>query len=116
MPISAGVSKDSNVRTNRISSTEPAVGMSKRKVTRRNVCQVLAPDIIADSSREGSMDLNAATISRKARGTCPTECTQIIPGKENTLNGGDLRPNRFVSRSEERRVGKECRSRWATTD
>ena len=99
MPINAGASKDSSVRTNRISKTEPAVGISRRKVTRLNVCQVLAPDIIADSSREGSMDLNAATISRKARGTCPTECTQIIPGKENTLNGGDWRPNRFVSQT-----------------
>src|SRR5688500_14556099 len=99
MPISAGVSKDSKVRTNKINSTEPAVGINNRSVTRRKVCQVLAPDIIADSSKEGSMDLNAATISRNARGTWPTEWTQIIPGKENTLNGGDWRPNKLISQT-----------------
>ncbi len=99
MPISAGVSKDSKVRTNRMSITEPAVGISKRRVTRLKVCQVFAPDIIADSSKEGSMDLNAATISRNAKGTWPTEWTQIMPGKENTLNGGDLRPNKFISQT-----------------
>jgi hypothetical protein len=73
MPINAGVSKDSKVRTNKMSSTEPAVGISKRKVTRLKVCQVLAPDIIADSSRDGSMDLKAAVIMRNANGTWPTE-------------------------------------------
>src|SRR2546430_13309989 len=88
----AGVSKDSNVRTKRISSTEPAVGINNRNVTRRKVCQVLPPDIIADSSRDGSIDLKAATIMRKANGTCPTECTQIIPGKEKTLKGADSKP------------------------
>src|SRR6266508_2316716 len=99
MPINAGVSNDSRVRTKRINSTDPAVGISKRSVMRLNVCQVRAPDIIADSSKEGSIDLNAATMRRNARGTCPTEWTQIIPGKENTLNGGDFRPNRFVSQT-----------------
>ena len=73
MPISAGVSKDSNVRTKRIRSTDAEVGMSKRSVIRRRVCGVLAPDIMADSSSAGSIDLNAATIMRKASGTCPTE-------------------------------------------
>src|SRR5215203_4542918 len=99
MPINAGVSNDSNVRTNRISSTEPAVGINNRNVTRRNVCQVLAPDIIADSSKEGSMDLNAATINKNANGTCPTECTQIMPGNEKTLNGGDCRPNKLINQT-----------------
>src|ERR1051325_5060972 len=99
MPISAGASKDSNVRTNRINSTEPAVGINKRKVMRLKVCQVPAPDIIADSSREGSIDLNAATISRNASGTCPTECTQIMPGNEKTLNGADLRPNKLCNQT-----------------
>src|SRR5258706_13205260 len=99
MPISAGVSKDSSVRTNKISSTDPAVGKSKRSVTRRKVCQVLAPDIIADSSSDGSIDLNAATIIRNANGTCPTECTQIMPGSENTLNGADCKPNRLISQT-----------------
>jgi hypothetical protein len=97
MPMSAGVSKDSKVRTNRMSITEATVGISKRKVTRLKVCQVLAPDIIADSSKDGSMDLNAATMSKNAKGTWPTEWTQIIPGRENTLNGADSRPNRVIN-------------------
>ena len=87
------------MRTNRISITEPAVGISSLNVTRLNVCQVLAPDIIADSSKEGSIDLNAATINKKANGTCPTEWTQIMPGKEKTLNGADCRPNKFISQT-----------------
>src|ERR1044071_10415398 len=95
MPIRAGVSNDSSVRTNKIKSTDAVVGISKRSVMRLNVCHVPAPDIIADSSREGSIDLNAATINRNASGTCPTECTQIMPGNEKTLNGADLRPNKL---------------------
>src|SRR5215510_11017564 len=97
MPISAGVSKDSRVRTNKINSTDATVGISKRNVTRRKVFQVLAPDIIADSSSDGSMDLKAATIKRNASGTCPTEWTQIIPGSEKTLNGGDCRPKKYFN-------------------
>src|SRR6266850_1274229 len=99
MPISAGVSKDSKVRTNKMSSTDPAVGINKRKVIRLKVCHVPAPDIIADSSKDGSIDLKAATIIRKAKGTCPTECTQIMPGREKTLNGGDFTPNRLMSQT-----------------
>src|SRR5215204_5296903 len=99
MPIRAGVSNDSRVRTNKMSSTEPAVGISNRNVTRLKVCQVLAPDIIADSSNDGSMDLNAAVIIKKASGTCPTEWTQIMPGKEKTLNGGDRRPNSCINQT-----------------
>src|SRR5262245_17094392 len=92
----AGVSKDSRVRTNRINSTDAEVGISKRSVTLRRVCNVFAPDIIADSSSEGSIDLNAATIMRKSSGTCHTEWTQIIPGSEKTLNGGPLRPKSWI--------------------
>src|SRR6516225_8116174 len=99
MPISAGVSKDSRVRTKRISRTDPAAGTSNRNVTRLNVCHAPAPDIIADSSRDGSMDLKAAVIIRKAKGTWPTECTQIIPGREKTLNGGDSRPNKLFNQT-----------------
>ena len=97
--MSAGVSNDSKVRTNRISSTEPQVGISKRNVTRLSVCSVPAPDIMADSSSDGSIDLKAATIMRKASGTCPTEWTQIMPGREKTLNGGDSKPNRAMSQT-----------------
>src|ERR1051325_9412437 len=89
--MSPGVSNDSSVRTNRISNTEAALGNKSRSVTRLNVCQVFAPDISADSSSDGSIDLNAAAISRNASGTCPTELTQIIPGSEKTLNGADSR-------------------------
>src|SRR3989338_9717846 len=97
MPIRAGVSKDSKVRTKRISRTEAEVGISKRSVTRCRVCKVSAPDIMADSSSEGSIDLNAATIMRKASGACPTEWAQIIPGREKMLNGADSNPNRDIN-------------------
>src|SRR6266508_1525125 len=99
IPINAGVSNDSSVRTKRIRTTDAAVGISRRKVMRRKVCKVAAPDIIADSSKEGSMDLNAATMRRNANGTCPTEWTQIMPGRENTLNGGDCKPKRFINQT-----------------
>src|SRR5262252_8992905 len=97
IPIKAGVSKDSRVRTNKMSSTEPAAGVKSRNVTRRKVCQVFAPDIIADSSNEGSIDLKAAAIIRNASGTWPTACTQIIPGREKTLNGADCNLKRDLS-------------------
>src|SRR5262249_24405712 len=99
MPIKAGVSKDSRVRTNKISSTEPAVGINRRSVTRLKVCQVLAPDIIADSSKDRSMVLKAAVIMRNVKGTWPTECTQIIPGSEKTLNGAESKPKRVFSQT-----------------
>src|ERR1044071_1516251 len=99
MPIRAGVSNDSSVRTNKIKSTDAVVGISKRSVMRLNVCHVPAPDIIADSSREGSIDLKAATINRKAIGTWPTACTQIMPGSEKTLNGGDFKPKSCISQT-----------------
>src|SRR5512144_1115367 len=99
MPISAGVSNDSKVRPKRISRTDPAAGTSSRNVTRLKVCHAPAPDIMADSSRDGSIDLNAAVIMRKTNGTCPTEWTQIIPGKEKTLNGGDSRPKRLFNQT-----------------
>ena len=67
-PSSAGTSKDSSARTNRISSEPSAAGQASLNVILRAICSIDAPLISADSSSEGSMERNAAVISRKAIG------------------------------------------------
>jgi hypothetical protein len=44
------------------------MGSIRESVTRRNVAQEEAPDIRLDSSREGSMDLNAVAKRRNRNG------------------------------------------------
>jgi hypothetical protein len=67
-PSSAGTSNDSIERTNRINSEPSAAGQASFKVMRRAICSTEAPLISADSSSEGSMERNAAVISRNAIG------------------------------------------------
>jgi hypothetical protein len=67
-PSSAGTSNDSIERTNRISSDPSAAGQASRKVIRRAICGTEAPLMAACSSSAGSMERNAAVISRNAMG------------------------------------------------
>ena len=67
-PSSAGTSNDSIARTNRISSEPSAAGQASLKVMRQATCRIEAPLICADSSSAGSMERNAAVISRNAIG------------------------------------------------
>ena len=59
-------------------------GRTSGMVILRNVAQRVAPDMSADSSREGSIDRNAATISRKTIGERCRPSTQIIPQRVKT--------------------------------
>src|SRR2546429_238132 len=59
-PSSAGTSKDSIERTNRISTAPSAAGQASCKVTRRATCGTEAPLIAACSSSAGSMERNGA--------------------------------------------------------
>ncbi len=67
-PSSAGTSKDSSARTNRMMSAAAVAGHARRMVTRQAICGRLAPLIRADSSSAGSIERKAALISRKATG------------------------------------------------
>ena len=67
-PRSAGTSKDSIARTNRISMVANTAGHESLSVTRHAVWKTLAPLIIADSSSAGSMERKVAVMSRKAIG------------------------------------------------
>ena len=67
-PSSAGTSNDLIARTNRISSDPSAAGQASLRVMRRAICATEAPLIAACSSSAGSMERNAAVISRKAIG------------------------------------------------
>src|SRR5689334_20946686 len=91
--MTAGTSKPSIVRTNTISMTDTMVGSISGSVTLRSVVNQLAPLTLADSSSEGSIDFNAADISRKTRGEAPSPSTHIMPGSVYTLNGEFARPN-----------------------
>ena len=67
-PSNAGTSNDSSARTNRISSVANTAGHVSFSVTRHRVCSTPAPHIIADSSNAGSIERNAAVISKNAIG------------------------------------------------
>ena len=67
-PSSAGTSNDSIARTNKMSSVASTAGHASLSVTRKKTCGTLAPLICADSSSAGSMERNAAVISRNAIG------------------------------------------------
>lgn len=65
---SAGTSKDSIARTNRISKVAKIAGQESLSVMRHAIWKMLAPLIIADSSIDGSIERNAAVMIRKAIG------------------------------------------------
>ena len=67
-PSSAGTSKDSSARTNRISIVAKMAGHVSLIVIYHAPWKILAPLIIADSSMAGSMERNAAVMRRKAMG------------------------------------------------
>src|SRR5437879_13764311 len=66
------------------------------------------------------VQLNVAVIDRKGNyvtGLRPSDFEIIedtIPQKMATFEEGNQDPIMLLNRSEERRVGKECRSRWET--
>ena len=67
-PSKAGTSKDSMARTKRVKTVATIAGMASLRVMRQSVLKMLDPLITADSSKEGSMALNAADINKKAMG------------------------------------------------
>ena len=68
-----------------------SAGRTSGSVTLRSVWIRVAPDIRADSSSDGSMDRNAATMSRKTMGEECRPSTQIIPQMVKMSNGADPR-------------------------
>jgi hypothetical protein len=58
------------------------MGSIRESVTRRNVAQEEAPDIRLDSSREGSMDLNAVAKRRNRNGVVYCIMCQTTPPYE----------------------------------
>ena len=62
-----------------ISAAARRAGRTSGMVTRRKVCTRVAPLISDDSSSEGSVDRNAATMKRKTIGERCRPSTQIIP-------------------------------------
>ena len=65
-PSSAGTSNDSMARTNRISKVAAIAGQVSFNVMCQAICGTLAPLIMADSSSDGSIERNAALITRNA--------------------------------------------------
>ena len=79
--------EDSRLVIRMTSTAESSAGRTSGRVTRRRACRRVAPDISADSSSEGSIDRNAATMSRKTIGEECRPSTQIIPQMLKMLNG-----------------------------
>ena len=81
-PTSAGTSKDSKAFT-KISSMRPhSAGSDMRRVTLPKALRGLAPDIMAASSKEASVERRTDDISRKVSGTKPMPSISIMPQSE----------------------------------
>ena len=81
-PTSAGTSKDSKAFT-KMSKVKPqSAGSDMRRVTLAKARTGLAPDIIAASSKEASVERSTADISRKVSGTKPMPSINIMPQRE----------------------------------
>ena len=62
--------------------TEKNAGSISRKETRRMVCQTRAPQAAEASSRDGSMERNAAASMRKTNGDHSSDSIKIMPNME----------------------------------
>src|SRR6185437_6829026 len=80
-PITAGTSNDSSPRTTMIKIAAYSAGLASGSVTRKKTRHIGAPLMIADSSSDGSIERNDATISRKTSGARCTPSMKIIPGR-----------------------------------
>src|SRR6266851_8333717 len=91
-PISAGTSKASRPRTSTMSTTDATAGSINGTVTVRKVWNGFAPLMLADSSSDASINLNAEDTNRKTSGDDDRPSTQIMPPRLYTLNGAAGRP------------------------
>ena len=62
-------------------------GRSTGNVTRRKVCNAVAPDIVAASSSAGDMPRNVAESCRNTNGAVTKDWQTIRPHMEKTLSG-----------------------------
>ena len=67
-PSSAGTSKDSIARTNRMMKAARIAGQASFRVMCQAIWKIEAPLITADSSSDGSIERSAAVTRRKATG------------------------------------------------
>ena len=72
---------------NTSSAAATIAGRASASVTRRNAVSDPAPEAIAASSIDGSIEVNVATARMNAVGATCIVCTKIMPGSEYTLNG-----------------------------
>ena len=86
-PTSAGTSNDSSPRTIMIRTPAKIAGFASGSVIRRKTVRSGAPLITADSSSEGSIERNDATISRNTSGARCSPSTSDIPYSEKMLKG-----------------------------
>ena len=81
-PTNAGISNDSKVRIKINNMTEKNAGSINRKDIRRMVCQTRAPHAAEASSRDGSIERNAAASMRKTNGDHSSDSIKIMPNME----------------------------------
>jgi hypothetical protein len=81
-PISCGTSNDAIVWMNTSNAAATMAGRASASVTRRNATSPVAPEAIAASSIEGSIEVNVATAMMNAVGATCMACTKIMPGSE----------------------------------
>ena len=72
--------------------------------------EILIGQIVDTNSVSIAKHLNAAGIVVREKISIGDDRTQIIETAERALAGSEVT---VITRSEERRVGKECRSRWS---
>ena len=79
MPIIAATSKFCRVVMKFSRKTAAMAGAASGSVTRRMICRGLAPQVLADSSRAGSIARSSGVMSRKLSGTATRPSTRTMP-------------------------------------
>src|SRR5437899_10782245 len=89
--------------------TAPAVSTSLTPLNR--VVDAVRPE--SDSARQFSNMVNAFLSGKPKPGTETEIRASLTRWRDNQVELQPLAEKSFLVRSEERRVGKECRSRWS---
>src|SRR5438093_13201445 len=83
---------------------------------RRGTPKKVMAEVIGEAARVSSGRAEAVWLTDKASEAGLTQLAEWGATKVWLLENGAFAPYRSEVRSEERRVGKECRSRWSSYD
>src|SRR2546430_15292005 len=96
-----------------LSEFERILAKAQFKVVLKQLESVLAPDLRHLEPPKANVYVIDAHAAKPATGALLTNILERYPESRLIVVGENHAENNSFSRSEERRVGKECRSRWS---